>query len=68
MDPDANLKEQLEIVRDIQKVYDDCNADGTFTEDQEVHLGEQAGRLAELVEALDGWIVKGGFLPKRWRR
>jgi hypothetical protein len=24
-------------------------------------------RLAELVEALDGWISKGGFLPADWQ-
>ncbi len=23
-------------------------------------------RLAELIEALDEWIVNGGFLPERW--
>lgn len=23
-------------------------------------------RLIELMEALDGWIIKGGFLPDRW--
>lgn len=27
-----------------------------------------AERLAELVQALDGWLVKGGFLPPRWTR
>lgn len=25
-------------------------------------------RLIELVEALDGWLAKGGALPKSWRR
>jgi hypothetical protein len=25
-------------------------------------------KLAELVEALDKWISKGGFLPKAWAR
>jgi hypothetical protein len=25
-----------------------------------------AERLAELVLAIDGWVCKGGFLPKRW--
>lgn len=24
-------------------------------------------RLCELVEALDGWLSKGGFLPHEWR-
>lgn len=53
MDPDANLDEQLRIVRRVN----DGKAD---TDD--------AYRLADLVEALDEWIACGGFLPKRWER
>lgn len=26
-----------------------------------------AGRLAELFEAIDEWLKSGGFLPKSWR-
>lgn len=26
----------------------------------------ERGDIAELVEALDGWLRKGGFFPKRW--
>ncbi len=68
MDPDANLKEQLEIAQEIQKVWDDCNADGTLTAGQRDYLADKAGRLSELVEALDEWIRKGGFLPARWEK
>lgn len=25
-------------------------------------------RLADLMEALDEWLSKGGFLPKAWQR
>jgi hypothetical protein len=53
MDPDANLKEQREIVRRM--------LDGTPRRSDGL-------RLAELVEALDCWIVTGGFLPKAWAR
>ena len=67
MDPDANLREQREIARAIQKVLDDCNGDGSLTDGQQFYVAAQAERLAELVEALDGWITKGGFLPARWR-
>lgn len=53
MDPNANLKEILElaaIVREGEPAYsdDDCI------------------RLAELVIALDEWIAGSGFLPRRW--
>jgi hypothetical protein len=54
MDPDSNLREMLELARAGVEaaVIDAVDAD----------------RLCELVLALDGWIVKGGFLPKRWQR
>lgn len=52
MDPDANLEEQLRIAKRVLDA-DGCDAGDIV-------------RLAELVDALDGWISKGGFLPKRW--
>ena len=54
MDPDVCLKEMLEIAAKFLT--------------GRIHLAdeEQAMRLAELVEALDGWILKEGFLPQRW--
>lgn len=30
-------------------------------------FNEDIHRLAELVLALDEWILRGGFLPKAWR-
>jgi hypothetical protein len=52
MDPNANLDEQRYIV--------DRFCDGSADPEQD------GLRLAELVEALDDWIRKGGFLPKAW--
>lgn len=54
MDPNANLEEMLRLARSILDTDDDCD--------------ERATRLAELVEALDGWLRAGGFLPDRWAR
>lgn len=51
MDPDATLREMRELV-------------GTFNEDPECF---DPHRLVELVEALDEWLVGGGFLPSAWR-
>lgn len=28
----------------------------------------EADDLAELIEALDDWIARGGFLPRAWAR
>lgn len=52
MDPNENLKQQLQMAKDI--------LDG-------VHF-DQEGELAELVLALDEWIMGGGFLPTDWNR
>jgi hypothetical protein len=56
VDPNSNLKEQLEKVQLI--LYG-----GPFTVDD---YGAITARLAELIEALDGWLSKGGFLPGKW--
>lgn len=64
MDPDANLKEQLEIAKEIKNTWDDCNADGLLTWKQEEYVAELANRLSELVLSLNEWIVKGGLPPK----
>lgn len=68
MDPDANLREQLEVSRGILEAWDDCNADGTLTSAQAEFVADEANRLAELIESLDNWIRKGGFIPARWRK
>ncbi len=54
MDPDANLAEQRRLLRKFRMR-------GRLT------AGE-ASRLAELADALDEWISKGGFLPAAWNR
>lgn len=68
MDPDANLIEQRQTTRAITALVDACADDGTFTPAQLLELSHLAARLADLVEALDGWITGGGFLPARWER
>ena len=54
MDPNANLKEQQRLSAELLE----GNEDGIDP--------IKAYRLAELVEALDGWIRRGGFLPTDW--
>lgn len=64
MDPDANLEEQRSLSESILEALD-------VDEDEEVDMDavrDDANRLAELVQALDQWISRGGFLPKDWRR
>lgn len=55
MDPDANLREQLEIV---------ANAD-EMSDSDKVYAFE---RLAELIDGLNEWITHNGHLPKAWKK
>lgn len=55
MDPNANLAEQKRIARRLLALDRPL-----------VEIAADASRLAELVEALDEWITKGGFLPSAW--
>ena len=59
MDPQANLKEQLELARDFVREADADESDVYFQQ-------ERVLRLAELVIALDEWMRKGGFSP--WQK
>jgi len=54
MDPNVNLDEMIDLATEH------VDADEIDQDD--------ARRLAELVLALDGWLVCQGFLPKRWAR
>jgi hypothetical protein len=60
MDPNANLKEQRELAAKMITDYNDSESNGIDQDD--------ANRLAELVQALDEWISRQGFLPKAWAR
>lgn len=76
MDPDSNLEEQLkladsllETLDGVEELEDGGTDDEGMTRDDLIdEVLSDSGRLAELVASLDGWICKGGFLPKAWRR
>lgn len=54
MDPNATLTEIRELAYRIVEERD--SRESTYD------------RLAELVQALDEWITRGGFLPNDWKR
>jgi hypothetical protein len=54
MDPDANLTEQRQLANAILI-------------DPGEHQSPEATRLAELVLALDEWLVRSGFKPADWQ-
>jgi len=57
MDPNANLKEMLELAQAIVEHDQEYDAD---------HI--DAVRLAELVLAMHEWLGHGGFRPNAWGR
>jgi len=56
MDPDANLEESMELARKLLSPSPMGSGD----------IYDDAMRLAELVLAMDKWISREGFLPRRW--
>ena len=58
MDPNATLAEARALAAAI-------TAGSLTTQDNAV---ENAERMAELFDALDQWLSKGGFLPRAWER
>jgi len=59
MDPNANLEEQRRLTQKLLSL--------TVGEADLPDLHSDAVRLAELVEALDVWLTRGGFLPSEWQ-
>lgn len=69
MDPDENARQQRETARDLVALIDKHTSDdGQFDEGSVDELVDLASQLADLVLAFDDWAVKGGAMPKRWRK
>jgi hypothetical protein len=62
MDPNATLKRIRETSARIVEITDSENIDAD-TSDELLGL---ASELAELTQALDGWLSRGGFFPREW--
>lgn len=52
MDSKANMAEQTELAANVLRIWDMCDEDGEFTEDQKQNLISDAYRLAELIQAM----------------
>lgn len=61
MDPNANLDELLSLATTLIDIDPD-----ELTASQTTDVVTDATRMSELILALNGWIAKGGFLPRRW--
>lgn len=56
MDVNATLARLRELVKEI-----DAAADNE-------HKADIADEFADLIDGLDQWITRGGFLPSAWQR
>lgn len=68
MDPNANLAEQRRLAAAIIEHSADTLPDGSLRGSAARAIAEDGARLAELVQALDQWIVRGGWPPDAWAR
>jgi len=66
MDPNANLAEQRHLIRSINAMNDRSTDDGQLQAQDRTQYEADCNRLAELAQALDGWITRGGCLPIAW--
>lgn len=63
MDPNAALAEIRQILARRSRLEN--MSPEQWLDDMDDLLDDQL-RLLELVEGLDGWLSKGGFLPDAW--
>lgn len=61
MDPTANLKEQLELAATLIAAAEAGQEDAPMP-----FVMTDVLRLAELVMALNSWLVNGGWPPRQW--
>lgn len=63
MDPEANLREQRRLTRRLLAEFDASVVDAA-----EWHPApDDVYRLAELADAMDTWLSRGGASPHAWR-
>jgi hypothetical protein len=60
MDPNENLKRQLELAQLVEDLSESGGVDDAG------RVIEAAVELADLVRALDAWVRSGGFPPDAW--
>jgi hypothetical protein len=64
VDPQANIARQRELAANIVGIIDQHTSDeGDLPDGFAQRVADNANELAELVQALDEWRLKGGFDP-----
>lgn len=60
MDPNKALENLRELVKTINKDYEDPDGNGVDQDD--------AAEIAGSFEALDAWLLRAGALPRDWQK
>lgn len=64
MDPDANLEKTRKLVSRLIKAIDFSPDEGEgFSFDT-----DDVNTLLDMIQSLDRWLSKGGFLPADWAK
>lgn len=66
MDPDVTLRRLRELAGEIEAIADKPTEAGAAHAAAQSSLASLSAELAELFDALDDWILRGGFLPAAW--
>ncbi len=67
MDTNAALEEIRSTYAEMQRI-EDAPDDPPTDADRYARHAELSARLRELIEGLDTWITRGGFLPQAWQQ
>jgi len=65
MDPDEKLRLARFAAKNLGKALDKDYPD-PYMPERVGNIESAATDLLEYFEAIDAWLAKGGFLPKRW--
>ena len=68
MDPNATLQRLRELCSEAIDLTDVDPDELEHSPDRDEALECLAGEIAELFQALDGWLSNGGFKPSAWQR
>lgn len=73
MDPNATLAQIRKLLAEIEEENKEYWSDPANDADPDAcashydTVSDLRGDIADCVEALDGWLTKGGFLPDDWK-
>ncbi len=68
MDPNAAIEQISVLERDLAALYEGSDAPGFDYARADEKAADLKDEILERYRALDGWLSRGGFLPRAWQR